>query len=122
METATNVGEGYTYNSSTIVRVALAAGIIVLGVCALLLFMKVSPGCRRQRAGDGRAGETPKAKGRVRGGPVLPAPGITSSPGLLSLATTSPSPAPRSLAPLARSLTSFGAEPRSPGGCATANA
>ncbi|KLT40150.1 hypothetical protein CC85DRAFT_278242 [Cutaneotrichosporon oleaginosum] len=53
---ATDVGEGYTYNSSTIVRVALAAGIIVLGVCALLLFMKISGWVRyRQRVSRERA-------------------------------------------------------------------
>ncbi|BEI82168.1 hypothetical protein CcaverHIS002_0300360 [Cutaneotrichosporon cavernicola] len=56
METATNVGEGYTYTSSSIVRVALAGGIIVLGVCALLLFVKISGWLRyRQRTSRERA-------------------------------------------------------------------
>ncbi len=109
METATNVGEGYTYNSSTIVRVALAAGIIVLGVCALLLFMKVSRLGRDSRSRH-------KARKEGRGGTVLPAPCTTlvSWPAVFSnyLSLTCPS-----LAHI-----SFGADPRSPGGCATANA
>ncbi|GMK58016.1 hypothetical protein CspeluHIS016_0500480 [Cutaneotrichosporon spelunceum] len=56
METATNLGKGYKYSSSSIVRVAIATGIIVLGVCALLMFAKVSGWVRyRQRLSRERA-------------------------------------------------------------------
>lgn len=34
---------GYKYNSGLIVRVAIAAGIIVLAVLIIILFLKVSP-------------------------------------------------------------------------------
>lgn len=40
-ETATAAGDGYTYSSSTIVRVALSASIIVVVVFAALMAMKV---------------------------------------------------------------------------------
>lgn len=40
-ETASNAGDGYSFSSSTIVRVAIAAGIIVIVICALLMFFKV---------------------------------------------------------------------------------
>lgn len=34
-------GAGYSFSSSTIVRVAIAAGIIVIAMSALVVFMKV---------------------------------------------------------------------------------
>ncbi|RSH82762.1 uncharacterized protein EHS24_007756 [Apiotrichum porosum] len=42
VETASSAGSGYSFSSSTIVRAAIAAGIIVLVICALLLAMKIS--------------------------------------------------------------------------------
>ncbi|KAL1413622.1 hypothetical protein Q8F55_001397 [Vanrija albida] len=43
-------GAGYSFNSSTIVRVAIAAGIIVIVMSAIVVFMKISAWIRyRQR-------------------------------------------------------------------------